>query len=120
MWEQGGSSEKTLVVDFFSSSDEGDLITDISRDEEFAKRHFGDINCDVLGLPGDDKIIILSDSDEEVEMREEKATDTQAVPSSSARSPAPTATAIDGIYKSNTPDRVIGGSSSSGDKAGLP
>jgi hypothetical protein len=47
--EQGGSSGKTPVVDLSSSSDEGDLITDVSQDEEFARNFFDDLNCDVLG-----------------------------------------------------------------------
>jgi hypothetical protein len=59
-----GSSRKAPMVDLSSSSDEGDLITDVSRDEEFARRLFDDLNRDVLGPPGDDKIIILSDFDE--------------------------------------------------------
>jgi hypothetical protein len=69
VWEQGGSSGKVPVVDLSSSSDEGDLITDVSRDEEFVRRLFGDLNYDVLGPPGDGKIIILSDSDEEEDAR---------------------------------------------------
>jgi hypothetical protein len=56
------------VVDLSSSSDDGDLITDVSRDEEFTRRLFGDLNRDVLGSHGDVKIIILSDSDEEEEV----------------------------------------------------
>jgi hypothetical protein len=65
MFEQGGPSEKVPLVDLFSSSDEKGLIPDTSRDEEFNKRLFGDLNRDVLGPPGDGKIIILSDFDEE-------------------------------------------------------
>jgi hypothetical protein len=47
--EQGGSSGKTPVVDLSSSSDEGDLIADVSQDEEFARNFFDDLNHDVLG-----------------------------------------------------------------------
>jgi hypothetical protein len=75
VWERGGSSEKALVVDLSSSSDEGDLIADVSWDEEFTRRLFGDLNHNFLGPPSDDNIIILSDSDEEEEVREEKAAD---------------------------------------------
>jgi hypothetical protein len=67
MWEQGGSSRKSPVVDLSSSYDERDLITDVSQDEEFTRIIFGDLNNNFLGLPGDGKIIILSDSDEEEE-----------------------------------------------------
>jgi hypothetical protein len=122
VWEQGVSFGKAPVVDLSSSSDERDPITDVSWDEDFTRRLFGDLNRDVLGPPGDSKIIILSDSDEEEEVREEKPANAKTVPYSAARSPAPTASVddTDGTYKSNTPDRVIGGCSSSGDKAGLP
>jgi hypothetical protein len=64
VWEQGGSFRKAPVVDLSLSSDEGDLIADVSWDEEFARRLFGELNHDLLGLLGDGKIIILSDSDE--------------------------------------------------------
>jgi hypothetical protein len=110
------------VVYLSSSFDEGDLIADISQDEAFARRLFDDLNRDVLGPLGDRKIIILSDSDEEDEVHEEKAVDVEDVPSSTVRSLASTATATataDGTYKSNTPDRATGGCSSSGDEVGL-
>jgi hypothetical protein len=81
-------------VDLSSSSDEGDLINDVSRDEELARRLFGDLNRDVLGPPGDGKIIILSDSDEKKEdVREEKTTGTEDVATSVAVNPASIASA---------------------------
>jgi hypothetical protein len=121
VFEQGGPFEKVLVVDLSSSSDEDSLIPNTSRDEEFIKRIFGELNCDVLGLSGDDKIIILNDSndDEEEEVHEEDATDAEAAPSSVVRSLAPSAS-TDDTDKGDTPDRAIGGSSSGGDEAGLP
>jgi hypothetical protein len=118
-----GSFKKALVVDLSLSSDEGDLIADVSHDEEFARTPFGDLNRDFLGLPGDGKIISLSDSvEEEEEVREEKTPDTEAGSSSTTRPPAPTTSVddVDGTDKGDTLDRVIGGSSSGGDKAGLP
>jgi hypothetical protein len=51
------------VVDLSSSSDEEGLIPDTSRDEEFTRRLFGDLNCNILGSPSDGNIIILNDSD---------------------------------------------------------
>jgi hypothetical protein len=62
IFEQGGPSERIPVVDL--SLDEEDLIPDTSRDEEFVKRLFGDLNRELLGLSDDGKVIILSDSDE--------------------------------------------------------
>jgi hypothetical protein len=117
-----GSYGKTPVVNLSSSSDKGDLIADVSRDEEFARRIFADLNRNVLGSPDNDKSIILNDSDEKGEVREEKAADAEAAPSSTARSPTPTTSVddADGTYKSNTPDWVTSGSSSGEDEAGLP
>jgi hypothetical protein len=91
------------VVDLSSSSDEGDLIADVSRDEEFTRRLFGDLNRDVLGPPGDGKIVILSYSDgEEEEVREEKTTDTKDVTTSAAVNPASTAS----VDVNDAPTRV--------------
>jgi hypothetical protein len=47
------------------SSDEEDLIPDTSHNFEFAQRLYGELNRALLGPPDDDKIIILSDSNEE-------------------------------------------------------
>jgi hypothetical protein len=84
------------VVDLSSSSDEECLITDVSWDEEFTRRLFGDLNHDVLGPPGDGRIIILSDSnEEEEEVCEEKTTGTEDVATSTAVNPASTASTDD-------------------------
>jgi hypothetical protein len=84
------------VVDLSSSSDEESLIADVSWDEEFTRRLFGDLNHDVLGLPSDGKITILSYSDEEEEeVREEKTTGTEDATISAAVNPASTASADD-------------------------
>jgi hypothetical protein len=82
-------------VDLSSSSDEGDLIVDVSQDEVFTRRLFGNLNCDVLGQPGDGKIIILNDFDEEEEVHEEKVVDAEATSSSTVRSPDSTASTDD-------------------------
>jgi hypothetical protein len=111
------------VVDLCSSFDKRDLIADVSWDEEFTRRLFGYLNRDFLGPPGDSKIIILSDSNkEEEEVSEENVTDTEAAPSSAARSPGPIASTDDdgGTDKGNTPDQVIYGSNNNGDETGLP
>jgi hypothetical protein len=122
VFEQGGPSEKVPVVNQSSSSDEEGLIPDTLQDEVFAMRLFGDLNRGVLGPPGNDKVIILSDSDEEEEVREEHATNTKAAPSSAVKSPAATAFIDDanGAGEGRSPDRAIGGSNSGGDEAGLP
>jgi hypothetical protein len=52
------------VIDLSSSSDEEDFIADTSQDFEFTQRLYGEFNRDLLGPPGDSKVIILSDSNE--------------------------------------------------------
>jgi hypothetical protein len=115
VFEQGGPSEKVPVVDLSSSSDEEGLIHDTSRDEEFARKLFGDLNDNILLPPGDGNIIILSDSDEEEEVHEEDVIDTEVAPSSAARSPVPTASIddVDDTDKGRSPDRAIGGDEAS-------
>jgi hypothetical protein len=84
------------MVDLSSSSDEECLIPDTSWDEEFARRLFGDLNCNILGPPDDGKVIILSDSDEEeVKVREEEAVGVDAVHSSAIGIPASAPSATD-------------------------
>jgi hypothetical protein len=107
MCEQGGPSEPVPVVDLASSSDEEDFFTDTSRDEEFARKLFGDLNRDILGPPGDSKVIILSDSDADVE----------AAPPSAVNSPATPASAADA---DDAPDGVQNDSSDGGDEVGSP
>jgi hypothetical protein len=65
--EQVGPSEPAPVVDLALSSGEEEFIADTSRDEEFTRKLFGDLNRDILGPPGDGKIIVISDSDDEDE-----------------------------------------------------
>jgi hypothetical protein len=118
------------MVDLSSSLDEEGLIPDTSWDEEFTKRLFDDLNHDILGPPSDGKVIILSNSDEEKEVCEEITANTDAAPSATVKSPAPTASAVDtdedpkGMQDDNSdglaPDNEIGNSSSSGDEAGSP
>jgi hypothetical protein len=78
IFEQDRPSERIIVVDL--SLDEEDLFPDNSWDEEFAKKLFNDLNRDLLVPPGDGNIIVLSNSNEEEEAREEDTADTDAAP----------------------------------------
>jgi hypothetical protein len=133
VFERGGCGPpgKSPVVDLSSSSDEEGLIPDTSRDVEFTRRLFDDLNCDVLGPANDGNVIILSDSDEEEDAREEiAATTANVMPFAAMKSPTPTASAGNadedpkGMQDDNSddlaPDQEIGNSSSDGDKVGLP
>jgi hypothetical protein len=106
MHEHSESSEGFLVMDLTST--EEDAAPDTSQDEEIACKLFGDLNCGLLGPLGDNNVIILSDSEEEDEMREDDRVDTEVASSSARNSPAPAA--ID----EDTPDEVQGDSSGGG------
>jgi hypothetical protein len=69
VFEQGSASGMAPL------SGPAPLVIDTSRDEKFARKLFGDLNCDILGPPGDDKIIIIDDSDDDDEVQEEGTTD---------------------------------------------
>ncbi len=104
-------------MDLASSSGEEDFIADTSRDVELAKKLFGDLNHDILGPPGDGKIIILSDSDDEDEAHEGAAVNAEAAPPSVVNSPVTPASAFDA---DETPDGVQDDSNGDGDEAGMP
>jgi hypothetical protein len=83
VFEQGSASGMAPL------SGPAPLVIDTSRDEKFARKLFGDLNCDILGPPGDDKIIIIDDSDDDDEAQEETAgIDPTVVPAPTANAPA--------------------------------
>jgi hypothetical protein len=104
-------------VDLASSSGEEDFVADTSRDEELARKLFGDLNRDILGPPGDGKIIVLSDFDDEDEAHEDAAVNAEAAPPSAANS---VDTPTSAPNADETPDGVPDDNADGGDKAGLP
>jgi hypothetical protein len=104
-------------VDLASSSGEEDSVANTSRDEELARKLFGDLNRDILGPPGDDKIIILSDFDDEDETHEDAAVNVEAAPPSAANSVDSPTSAPDA---DDTPDGVPNDNADGGDEAGSP
>jgi hypothetical protein len=93
------------------------------------KKLFGDLNRDILGPPGDIKIIILDDSDEENKAQEDKTVgieSTVAPTSVDPTSSAPTSTddAPVGAKISNSddqgPDQEADGGDGGGCSAGKP
>jgi hypothetical protein len=115
--EQGGPSELVPVVDLASSSGEEDSVDDTSRDEKLAGKLFDDLNRDILGPPGDGKIIVLSDSDDEDETHEDAAVNAEAAPPSAANSVDSPTSAPDA---DDTPDGVPDDNADGGDEAGSP
>jgi hypothetical protein len=115
--EQGGPSEPVPIADLASSSGEEDSVADTSRDEELTRKLFGDLNHDIIGPPGDSKIIVLSDSDDEDETHEDATINAEAAPPSAANSvDSPTSTPD----ANETPDGVPDDNADGGDEAGLP
>jgi hypothetical protein len=115
--EQGSPSEPVPVVDLALSSGEEDSVADTSRDEELARKLFGDLNRDILGPPDDGKIIVLSDSDDEDETLEDAAVNVEAAPPSTANSTDFPTSAPDA---DETPDGVSNDNADGGDEAGSP
>jgi hypothetical protein len=115
--EQGGPSELVLVVNLASSSGEEDSVADTSRDEELTRKLFGDLNRDILGPPGDGKIIVLSDSDDEDGTHEGATINAEATPPSTANSVDSPTSAPDA---DDTPDGVPDDNAHGGDEAGSP
>jgi hypothetical protein len=130
VFEQGGPSGNILVIELSSSLDEEDFFANTSRDVEFARWMFGDLNRDLLGLPGDSKVIILSDSDEEEEACEETvfhadATSFAIMKSSTLSPPVADADEDPGKMQDDNSDDLAPGqvtdkSSGDGDEAGSP
>jgi hypothetical protein len=116
-YEQGGPSELVPIVDLASSSGEEDSVADTSRDEELARKLFGDLNRDILGPPGDGKIIVFNDSDDEDETHEDAAVNAEATPPSAANSTDSPTSAPDA---DETPDGVPDDNADGGDEVGSP
>jgi hypothetical protein len=104
-------------VDLALSSGEEDSIADTSRDEELARKLFGDLNRDILRPPDDGKIIVLSDSNEEDETHEDAAVNAEPAPPSAANFAESPTSAPDA---DETPDGVSDDNADGGDEAGSP
>jgi hypothetical protein len=82
------------MIDLSLSSNEENFFADTSCDAEFTKKLFADLNRDILGPPGDGKVIILDDSDEEKEASDEKMVGTELTATSAAVTPVSTASTV--------------------------
>jgi hypothetical protein len=105
--EQGGPCRTAPLVDLSSPHDEEEPIHGTARDFEFTQCLFNELNRDLLGPPGDGKVIILSQFDEEEEeVHEEKSTGAEDATTSVAVNPVSN-TSVDDIgtptEKSSTP-----------------
>jgi hypothetical protein len=113
VFEQGNASRKNPMFDHSS------FTVDTSRDEELIRKLFGDLNRDILGPPGDGKIIILDDSDDDGEAQEEKTTDIKSKATPASADDAPTKARI-GNSDDQMPDQEADGGDNNGRSAGDP
>jgi hypothetical protein len=89
------------------------LVVDTSRDEEFTRKLFDDLNRDILGPPGDGKIISIDDSDDDDKAQEEGTAgiDPTTVPASAAD-------AFAGVRVANSDDQGSEQEADGGDDSG--
>jgi hypothetical protein len=113
VFEQGNTSEKTPMIDPSS------FIVDTSRDEELTIKLFGDLNRDILGPPGDGKIIVLDDSDDDDEAQEEKTAGIESTAAPASTDDAPTGAKI-GNSDDQGPDQEADDSDDIGRSVGDP
>jgi hypothetical protein len=109
VFEQGSALGATPV------SGPSSLVVDTSRDEEFGRKLFGDLNRDILGPPDDGKIIIIDDSDNDDEAQEEGMADTEPTAVPAPATDTPVGTRVD-----NSDDQGSDGGDDSGCSAGEP
>jgi hypothetical protein len=113
LFEQGNASGKIPMLNPSS------FIVDTSRDEELTRKLFDDLNHDILGPPGDGKIIVIDDSDDDGEVQEEKTVDIESTTAPASVDDAPPETRI-GNSDDQGPDQEADGGDNSGCSAGDP
>jgi hypothetical protein len=113
MFEQGNASGKTPMINPSS------FIVDTSRDEELTRKLFGDLNRDILEPPGDGKIIVLDDSDDDGEAKEEKTAGIESTTAPASVDDAPIGAKI-GNSDDQGPDQEADGGNDSRRSASDP
>jgi hypothetical protein len=109
--EQGNASVKVPMLDpsLFNA--------DTPRDEEIAKKLFGNLN--ILEPPGDGKIIILDDADDDSEAQEGTTAEIESMAAPTFADDAPAEAMIDNSDDQG-PNQEVDGSDPSGHSAGNP
>jgi hypothetical protein len=113
VFKQGSASGVTPV------SGPSSLVVDTSRNEEFARKLFGDLNRDILGPHGDGKIIIIDDSDDDDEAQEEGMAGAEPMTFPASATDAPAGTKVDNSDDQGS-DQEADGDDNSGHSAGEP
>jgi hypothetical protein len=113
VFKQSNASGKSQMLD--SSS----FIADTSRDEEIVRKLFGDLNRDIIGPPGDGKIIIIDDSDDDGEAQEETTIEIESTTAPASADDAPVEAMIDNSDDQES-NKDVDGRDPSGHSAGNP
>jgi hypothetical protein len=113
VFEQGNTFGKIPMLDPSSS------IADTSTDEEIARKLFGDLNRDILRPPGDGKIIILDDSDDDGEAQEETTAEIESMVAPASTDDAPAEARIDNSDDQG-PNQEADGGGNNGHRADDP
>jgi hypothetical protein len=85
------------------------LIINTSRDEEFTRKLFSNLNRDILGLPGDNMIIIIDDFDNDDEVQEEGTTGIEPMTIPASATDAPVGGKVDNSDDQGSDQEVDGG-----------
>jgi hypothetical protein len=107
VFEQGNAFRNILMLEPSS------FIADTSRDEKITRNLFGYLNRDILGPPGDSKIIILDDSDDDGEAQEETTVEIESTVARASADGAPAEVRID-----NSDDQEPNQEADGGDNSG--
>jgi hypothetical protein len=113
VFEQGNASGKIPMLE------PSLFIVDTSRDVEIARKLFGDLNHDILGPPGDGKIIILDDSDDDGEAQEKTTAEIEYTVAPASANDAPAEARINNS-DDQRPDQEADGGDNSGHSVGDP
>jgi hypothetical protein len=107
VFKKGNASGKIPMLEPSS------FIVDTSRDEEIARKLFGDLHRDILGPSGDGKIIIIDDSDDNDEVQEETTAEIESTVAATSANDASAEARIDNSDDQG-PDQEADGGDNSG------
>jgi hypothetical protein len=103
VFEQDDASRKIPMLEPSS------FIVDTSHNEKIIRKLFGDLNHDILGPPGDGKIIILDDFDDDGEAQEETTVEIKSTVAPASADDAPVEARIDNSDDQGTDQEADGG-----------
>jgi hypothetical protein len=111
--EQGNASKKIPMLEPSS------FIVDTTHDEEIIRKLSGDLNHDILRPFGDGKIIILDDSNDNVEAQEETTIEIDSTVAPASIDDAPVEARVDNSGDQG-PDQEANGGNNRGHNIGDP